>query len=138
MVWACGKNGDDWVSECGGGGEVVWVGAARLGGNVSKMTWMSLVCTLNGQCSGLCGEASNRGKRDVRHFGLVVSTPAWDGTGREIDSWQCWIYIPCSLSIRLLESLRGSLGTYVLDTKIGLKKSLTLAERGRKERFKNK
>ena len=24
---------------------------------------MSLVCTLNGQCSGMCGEASYRGKR---------------------------------------------------------------------------
>ena len=27
------------------------------------MTWMSLVCTLNEQCSGICGEASYRGKR---------------------------------------------------------------------------
>ena len=24
---------------------------------------MSLVCTLNGRCSGICGEASYRGKR---------------------------------------------------------------------------
>ena len=26
-------------------------------------SWMSLVCTLNGQCSGICGEASHRGTR---------------------------------------------------------------------------
>ena len=54
----------------------------------------------------------------VRHCGLVVSTPAWDGTGCEFDSWQCWIYIPCSLSLRLLGSLRGSLGTYGLTQKL--------------------
>ena len=44
----------------------------------------------------------------IRHCGLVVSAPAWDGTGCEFDSWQCRIYIPCSLSLRLLGSLRGS------------------------------
>ena len=38
----------------------------------------------------------------------MVSAPAWDGTGCEFDSWQCRIYIPCSLSLRLLGSLRGS------------------------------
>ena len=27
------------------------------------MIWLSLVCTLNGQCSGICGEASYREKR---------------------------------------------------------------------------
>ena len=54
----------------------------------------------------------------VRHCGLVVSTPAWDGTGCEFDSWQCRIYIPCSLSLRLLGSLRGSLGTYGLTQKL--------------------
>ena len=43
----------------------------------------------------------------VRHHGLVVSAPAWDRTGCELDSWQCRIYIPCSLSLRLLGSLRG-------------------------------
>ena len=46
----------------------------------------------------------------VRHCGLVVSAPAWDGTGCEFDFWQCRIYIPCSLSLRLLGSLRGSYG----------------------------
>ena len=40
----------------------VWVGAGRLGENVEKMIRMSLVCTLNGQCSGICGEASYRKK----------------------------------------------------------------------------
>ena len=38
----------------------------------------------------------------IRHCGLVGSAPAWDGTGCEFDSWQCQIYIPCSLSLRLL------------------------------------
>ena len=52
------------------------------------------------------------------HCGLVVSAPAWDGTGCEFDSWQCRIYIPCSLSLRLLGSLRGSLGTYGLTQKL--------------------
>ena len=27
------------------------------------MTWKNLVCILNRQCSGICGEASYRGKR---------------------------------------------------------------------------
>ena len=53
----------------------------------------------------------------IRHCGLVVSSPAWDGTGCEFDSWQCRIYIPCSLSLRLLGSLWGSLGTYGLCVK---------------------
>ena len=53
----------------------------------------------------------------ARHCGLVVSALAWDGTGCEFDSWQCRIYIPCSLSLRLLGSLRGSLGTYGLTQK---------------------
>ena len=50
-------------------------------------------------------------ERNVCNCGLVVSAPARDGTGCEFDSWQCRIYIPCSLSLRLLGSLRGSLGT---------------------------
>ena len=56
-------------------------------------------------------------------LGLRVTTtiPAWDGTGCEFDSWQCRIYIPCSLSLRLLGSLRGSLGTYGLTQKLCLK-----------------
>ena len=40
----------------------VRVGAGRLGENVWRMIWMSWVYTLNG-CSGICGEASYRGKR---------------------------------------------------------------------------
>ena len=59
--------------------------------------------------------------RDVHHCGLVGSAPTWDGTGYEFDSWQCRIYIPCSLSLRLLGFLRGS-GYIWLDTKIVLKK----------------
>ena len=58
----------------------------------------------------------------VRHCGLVGSVPAWDRTGCEFDSWQCQIYIPCSLSLRLLGSLRGSLGTYGLTQKLCWKK----------------
>ena len=54
----------------------------------------------------------------TRHCGLVVSAPAWDGTGCEFDSWQCRIYIPCSLSLRLLGSLRGALGTNGLTQKL--------------------
>ena len=57
-----------------------------------------------------------------RHCGLVVSAFAWDETGCEFDSWQCRIYIPCSLSLRLLGSLRGSLGTYGSTQKLCLKK----------------
>ena len=44
----------------------------------------------------------------IRHFCLVVSAPALDGTGCEFDSWQC------SWSLRLIGSLRVSLGTYGL------------------------
>ena len=38
----------------------------------------------------------------------------------EFDSWQCQIHIPCSLSLRLLGSFRGSLGTYnfIVDDRI--------------------
>ena len=61
------------------------------------------------------------------HCGLVVSAPAWDGTGCEFDSWQCLIYIPCSLSLRLLGFLRGSLGTYGLTQKLCLKKTYRLS-----------
>ena len=43
----------------------------------------------------------------------MVSAPAWGGTGCEFDSWQCRIYIPCSSSLQLFGSLRGSLCTYL-------------------------
>ena len=36
----------------------------------------------------------------------------------ELDSWQCRIYIPFSLSLRLLGSLRGSLSTNGLTQKL--------------------
>ena len=52
----------------------------------------------------------------------MLSAPARDGTGCEFDSWQCRIYIPCSLSLRFLGSLRGSLVYIWLKTKIVLKK----------------
>ena len=41
----------------------------------------------------------------TRHCGLVVSSPAWDGTGCEFDSGQCRIYIPCSLYLGPFEVL---------------------------------
>ena len=44
------------------------------------------------------------------HWGLVGSAPAWDGTGCEFDSWQCRIYIPCSLSLYDYLGTFGSLG----------------------------
>ena len=43
-------------------------------------------------------------------------TVGWLGT--EFNSWQFWIYIPCSLSLQLLGSLWGSLGTYDLTLKL--------------------
>ena len=58
----------------------------------------------------------------VCHCGLVVSAPAWDWTGCDFDSWQCWIYIPCSSSLRLLGTLQGFLGAYGLTQKLCLKK----------------
>ena len=35
------------------------------------------------------------------------------GTGCEFDSWQCRIYMPCLLTLRLLGSHRGFLVTYI-------------------------
>ena len=64
----------------------------------------------------------------TRHCGLVVSAPACDGSGCEFDSWQCRIYILCSLTLRLLGSLQGSLSTYGLTQKLCLKKPRTLWE----------
>ena len=88
------------------------------------MWWVSMcrAGTISSNC-GTRGRIERREEQIVRDCGLVVSTPAWDGTGWEFDSWQCRTYIPCSLSLRLLGSLRGSLGTYELDTKIVLKTS---------------
>ena len=68
----------------------------HLTGNTLEVTWQT--------------KQTNQ-KNKLSHCGLVISAPAWDGTGCEFDSWQCRIYIPCSLSLRLLGSLRGSLGT---------------------------
>ena len=51
------KNGDDWVSAC----RNVVVAGVRCAGRGRK-TRMSLVCTLNEQCLGICGEASYQEK----------------------------------------------------------------------------
>ena len=69
------------------------------------------------------------GHKHKQNCGLVVSAPAWDGTGCEFDSWQCRIYIPCSLSLRLLGSLRGSLGTNGLTQKLCRKNKLKKLEK---------
>ena len=66
------------------------------------------------QCHIQCKVKSHAVQGNARQGKAMVSAPAWDGTGREFDSWQCRIYIPCSLSLRLLGSFRGSLGTYGL------------------------
>ena len=84
-------------------------------------TWTSYRCTHNccvlltylALLAGINSEGSI-----VRHCGLLVSAPAWNGTGCEFDSWQCRIYIPCSQNLRLHGSLRGSLGTYGFTQKL--------------------
>ena len=86
---------------------------------LTLIIWKTIYSTLDG---GLL-QIRRNGFNILRHCGLVGSAPAWDGTGCEFDSWQCRIYIPCSLSLRLLGSLRGSLGTYGLTQKLCLKKT---------------
>ena len=54
----------------------------------------------------------------IRHCGLVGSAPACDETDCEFNSWQCRIYIPCSLSLRLHLGPFGFSGYIWLDTKI--------------------
>ena len=62
---------------------------------ISKRGWPNVYSRISGQLLfirfGEHVEVTN-----IRHCGLVVSTPAWDGTGCEFDSWQCRIYIPCA------------------------------------------
>ena len=57
----------------------------------------------------------------IRHCGLVVSAPAWDGTGREFDTWQCRIY-PMFIEPTITWVPSGFSGYIWLDTKIVLKK----------------
>ena len=84
----------------------MWIQHDRWKSNVANNTWPM--------------------KTYVRHCGLAVSAPIWDGTGCEFDSWQCriYIYIPFSLSLWLLGSLRGSLGAYGLTQKLCWKNKL--------------
>ena len=56
-------------------------------------------------------------KMIARHCVVVVSAPAWDGTGCEFDAWQCRIYIHVH-EPTITWSLRGSLGTYGLTQKL--------------------
>ena len=76
------KNGDDWVSAC----RNVVVAGVRCVGRGRK-TWRmckSTLCTLNGHSTGICENASYRGKRvlkindddDHHHHVEIVSTYA--------------------------------------------------------------
>ena len=78
--------------------------------------------------ASVCSRVWSRYFDQFHHCGLVGSAPALDGTGCEFDFWQFRIYIPCSLSLRLLGSLQGSLDTYGLTQKLCLKKK---RQRGR-------
>ena len=60
----------------------------------------------------------------VGHCGPVGSAPAWDGTGCEFDSWECRIYIPCSIEPMITWVPWGFSGYIWLDTKIVLAKVL--------------
>ena len=58
----------------------------------------------------------------VRHCGLVVSAPAWDGTGREFDSWAVSDIYPMFMEPTITWVPSGFSGYIWLDTKIVLKK----------------
>ena len=60
--------------------------------------------------------------KTVRHCGLVVSAPAWDGTGCEFDSWQCRIY-PMFIEPTITWVPSGFSGHILLDSKMVLKNS---------------
>ena len=68
---------------------------------------------------GASGECPRTAPVCSLHNGLRLGT-------EQFESWQFRIYIQCSLSLRLLGSLRGSLGTYGLTQKLCLKKSKPL------------
>jgi hypothetical protein len=56
----------------------------RLGMNVWRMIWRSLVCMLNGRCSGMCEEASYRGKR------LTLAERGRNGRFKNKWWWRWW------------------------------------------------
>ena len=60
----------------------VRIGAGRHRENVWRILWMSWVCTLNGWCSGICGEALYREKR------LSLAERGRDG--RIKNKWWWW------------------------------------------------
>ena len=57
-----------------------------------------------------------------RHCGLVVSAPAWDGTGPEFDPWQCRIIYPMFIESTITWVL-GTSGYIWLDTESVFKKT---------------
>ena len=60
-------------------------------------------------------------REHIEHCGIVVSAPAWDGTGSEFDSWQCQIY-PTFIEPTITWIPSGFSGYIWLDTKIVLEK----------------
>ena len=50
--------------------------------------------------------------------GLVVSAPAWDGTGYEFDSWHCPDIYPMFIEPMITWVLSGLSGYIWLDTKL--------------------
>ena len=83
--------------------------------DVKMMMMMNIATIPNTRNMSTNAECFNK----VCHCGLAGSARTWNGTGCEFDSWQCQIYIPCSLSLRL--SPMGFSGYIWLDTKIVLK-----------------
>ena len=80
----------------------VRAGAVRFGENVWNMTRMSLVCTLNGQGSGICGEASYRGKR------LTLAERGRNGSFKNKWWWWRWWWWWFSLIFSLEKGFKSS------------------------------
>ena len=88
------KSGDDWVSACRNVVVVGWdvrVEGGKLGMNVWRMIWRRLVCTLNGQCSGICGGASFREERlTLAERGKMDVFKINDDDDDDDDEWNKW------------------------------------------------
>ena len=74
------------VERCRWQGWDVSEGKGRLGMNVWRMIWRRLVCILNGQCSGICGEASCREER------LTLAERGRNGRFKNKWWWWWWIW----------------------------------------------
>ena len=85
------KNGDNWVSAC----RNVVVAGVRCAGRGRKtwrecVIWMSWFYTLNGWCSGICGESSYREKR------LTLAECGRNGRFKNKWWWWWWCNVKCS------------------------------------------